>query len=73
MNLFRYFRRRSADLSQKLDALESRIHHLEVVNRDLLARVGSAEADLAWICRPDEQPLPAASELPEGVVYHHKK
>jgi CII-binding regulator of phage lambda lysogenization HflD len=78
MNLLRRLFRRAPDpalvaLAGKIDDLESRLHHLEVQNRNLLARLGAVEGDLAWIVRPDEQPLPAPADLPEGVVYHHKK
>lgn len=69
----RLFRRRPDQLvlalSQRVEELESRMHHLEVTNRNLLARVVATEGDLAWILKPDEQPLPAPTALPESVIY----
>lgn len=54
-------------LAQKVDELESRLHHQEVKNRDLLARLYAVEGDLAWIIKPDEQPLPAPRPPDRGV------
>ena len=59
MNFLRRLFRKAPDpsvltLAQKVDDLETRLHHLEVQNRNLLARLGHVEGDLAWIVRPDE-------------------
>ncbi len=74
MNPLRRLFRRKPDpdvlaLSQHIQDLESRLHHLEVQNRNLAARLAAVEGDVNWIVRPEEQPLPAPSDLPEGVVY----
>lgn len=42
------------ELRDQVLVLSSRVHHLEIENRDMKARLTGTENDLAWLMKPEE-------------------